>query len=265
MLKSSTFLHPHGRTSHLHIFTQSAFTLIELLVVIAIIAILAALLLPALQQAKQRGFAASCISNLSTINQWSQLYINEYNGFVCRARLLQEGETEITFQSKLTRLYCNIPYSTGAFTDFDPDMSMQKQSRLPWRCPAENKIWQHWGRSSTECLGNYGVNRSLAGSSGTYRKISIFRKPDRCALVLDGRVEGTSTSITSIPGTYFEFTYHLSRERYSDGQTYGSVSYRHRNYSNMAYLDGHVAPTTFLPEGRQFPDIAYSGGNNFYE
>ncbi len=33
MLKSSTFLHPHGRTSHLLIFTQSAFTLIELLVI----------------------------------------------------------------------------------------------------------------------------------------------------------------------------------------------------------------------------------------
>ena len=56
----------------------SCFTLIELLVVVAIIAILAALLLPALQSARQRGFSAGRQSNQKQMGSSIQTYVNDY-------------------------------------------------------------------------------------------------------------------------------------------------------------------------------------------
>ena len=62
--------------------SKNKFTLIELLVVIAIIAILAAILLPALNSARERARTIYCLNNLKQIFPATMQYSEDFDGYV---------------------------------------------------------------------------------------------------------------------------------------------------------------------------------------
>ena len=105
------------------------FTLVELLVVVGIISILVAILLPAVQYAREAGRRARCLNNLSQIGKATQSFVAQYNYYPTAGAMCTNpgGNTGDSGQN----VYYYQP--TGYWgTQVITDRTFQAGSGLPW-------------------------------------------------------------------------------------------------------------------------------------
>lgn len=218
----------------------SAFTLIELLVVISITALLLSILLPVLQSAREQARKITCLSILRNFSMAHKLYMSEtgkclphtnynpytpwYNNDYFRKAV---GLSKLTDEQKQRRS-----------TRFHATEIQEWQPNAPRRfiCPSASYALKHSENGLYPIDRSYGVNvdgdyyAKKQGLDPSLKEIWI-RHPSEKLFMADALDWWVSY--------FFCHLYPQWGENYVGFETYGMTAYRHRNYVNLIYWDGH--------------------------
>jgi prepilin-type N-terminal cleavage/methylation domain-containing protein/prepilin-type processing-associated H-X9-DG protein len=134
---------------------RPAFTLIELLVVIAVIAILMAVLLPALNLARDQGRKMKCAGNLRSLAVANGVYVANNDDWTVPCRFIVGSSTTLWTSNRQFRKYIG-------YDQTEPGLSTV-QTPQKYKCPSDQqKAWAHSYNveqgSTTGTLVSYGYN-----------------------------------------------------------------------------------------------------------
>ncbi|MFA4943071.1 MAG: prepilin-type N-terminal cleavage/methylation domain-containing protein [Lentisphaeria bacterium] len=141
---------------------KTPFTLIELLVVIAIIAILAALLLPALQRAKEAAKTAFCLGNQRQCGMAMLAYAGDFDGVIAMGGNLGSNQGYYPWQDFPWLNFLNAQKYQGLqFSGFE----YLPVRTAAWHCPKNGKqgtgAWWGWSTFITPDGDNAGSYAAL--------------------------------------------------------------------------------------------------------
>ena len=145
---------------------HSHFTLIELLVVIAIIAILAAILLPALQSARERGRSANCISNLKQLGIGITNYIDASDNWLPYPfnRATASGMKNYTWVGALHAAKCISGKNKNSAMYAQSGVASAQPVAAILECPSSAGTDKGWSNSYSSSSADYGITNYIIDS-----------------------------------------------------------------------------------------------------